>query len=136
MNNRPDHANRYDRQHRVAKAIGSLAGGECVTDQTNGDRSRYSNVFDQQGEPYGELGLVTQRDSGFWQDQSGPPTDPQAGNIPGGKRDILRTADFDDRTMDAFSKDVGNFIATGGQMAISSETEEGVAAAVYTLDDY
>jgi Ca2+-binding RTX toxin-like protein len=106
------------------------------TGQTNGDRSRYSNVFDQMGEPYGELGLVTQQDHGFWQDQSGPPTDPQAGNIPGGRRDILRTADFDNRTMDAFSKDVGNFTATGGQLAISSATPSSVAAAVYMLDDY
>jgi Ca2+-binding RTX toxin-like protein len=106
------------------------------TGQTNGDRSRYSNVFDQLGEPYGELGLVTQRDHGFWQDQSGPPTDPQAGNIPGGRRDILRTADFDNRTMDAFSKDVGNFTPTGGQLAISSTTWDDIAAAVYALDDY
>ncbi|MEA1863700.1 MAG: Calx-beta domain-containing protein [Euryarchaeota archaeon] len=106
------------------------------TGQTNGDRSRYSNVFDQLGEPYGELGLVTQQDHGFWQDQSGPPTDPQAGNIPGGRRDILRTADFDNRTMDAFSKDVGIFTATGGQLAISSETQDDVAAAVFVLDDY
>ncbi|MHC5112421.1 MAG: hypothetical protein ACYTHJ_21390, partial [Planctomycetota bacterium] len=106
------------------------------TGQTNGDRSRYSNVFDQLGEPYGEMGLVTQQDHGFWQDQSGPPTDPQAGNIPGGARDILRTADFDNRTMDAFSKDVGNFTPTGGQLAISSATSSDLAAAVYVLDDY
>ncbi|MCF8038750.1 MAG: hypothetical protein K9K79_05480, partial [Desulfohalobiaceae bacterium] len=106
------------------------------TGQTNGDRSRYSNVFDQLGEPYGELGLVTQQDRGFWQDQSGPPTDPQAGNIPGGRRDILRTADFDNRSMDAFSKDVGVFTPTGGQLEISSETPEGQAAAVFMLDDY
>ena len=57
-------------------------------------------MIQQQGNPHGELGLVTQRDRGFWQDQSGPPTDPQAGNIPGGRRDILRTADFDNRSLD------------------------------------
>jgi len=98
--------------------------------------SRYSNVMVEQGNPYGELGLVTQKDHGFWQDQSGPPTDPQAGNIPGGRRDILRTADFDDRSMDAFTKDVGNFTATGGQLLVSSETPYDVAAAVMLLDDY
>ncbi|MEE4314510.1 MAG: Calx-beta domain-containing protein [Desulfofustis sp.] len=98
--------------------------------------SRYSNVMVQQGNPYGELGLVTQKDHGFWQDQSGPPTDPQAGNIPGGRRDILRTADFDDRSMDAFTKDVGNFTATGGQLYVSSETPYDVATAVMMLDDY
>jgi Ca2+-binding RTX toxin-like protein len=37
-------------------------------------------------EPNGELGLVTQQDP-QWQDQNGPPRDPQAGNLPGGGRD-------------------------------------------------
>ncbi|MEE4312992.1 MAG: hypothetical protein V2J11_00765, partial [Desulfofustis sp.] len=45
------------------------------------------------GEPHGELGLVLQKDFA-WQDQTGAPADPQAGNIPGGKRDVLRTASF------------------------------------------
>jgi hypothetical protein len=45
------------------------------------------------GEPFGELGLVLQKDFA-WQAQTGAPADPQAGNIPGGKRDVLRTADF------------------------------------------
>lgn len=38
------------------------------------------------GEPNGEPGLVTQRDSA-WQDQTGAPADPQPGNIGGGQRD-------------------------------------------------
>ena len=42
------------------------------------------------GEPFGELGLVTQQDAA-WQDQKGAPRDPQAGNVPGGQRDVLRT---------------------------------------------
>jgi Ca2+-binding RTX toxin-like protein len=37
-------------------------------------------------EPYGELGLVTQKDP-QWKDQHGGPRDPQAGNTPGSKRD-------------------------------------------------
>ncbi|MGD8418786.1 MAG: matrixin family metalloprotease, partial [Gammaproteobacteria bacterium] len=106
------------------------------TGMTNGDRSKYSRIFIELGEPYGEMGLVTQQDHGFWQDQSGPPTDPQAGNIPGGARDILDTADFDNRTMDAFSKDVGNFTPTGGKLEIAAATQDETAAAVYSLDDY
>jgi hypothetical protein len=39
------------------------------------------------GEPEAELGLVLQKDPD-WRDQTGAPDDPQAGNIPGGKRDV------------------------------------------------
>ena len=99
-------------------------------------QSRYSNVLQEQGNPYGEIGLVTQRDHGFWQDQSGPPTDPQAGNIPGGRRDILRTADFNDRTLGGFSKDVGSFTASGGVMNVSAADGLSTASGVFLLDDY
>jgi len=43
------------------------------------------------GEPYGELGLIRQQDDA-WGDQRGKPRDPQAGNTPGGHRDVLRTS--------------------------------------------
>ena len=36
------------------------------------------------GEFEGELGLVVQQDHGVWQQQTGGPTDPQPGNVPGG----------------------------------------------------
>ena len=98
--------------------------------------SRYSNVIQEQGDPYGELGLVTQRDRGFWQDQSGPPTDPQAGNIPGGRRDILRTADFNDRTTQGFAADTGSFTAEAGIMNVTSEIEGQKASGVFLLDDF
>jgi Ca2+-binding RTX toxin-like protein len=46
------------------------------------------------GEPYGELGLVDQSDSGLWQQQSGQPqVGPQPGNIGGNQRLSLRGAD-------------------------------------------
>src|SRR6266850_816714 len=53
------------------------------------------------GEPAGELGMVLQKDFA-WQDQTGAPSDPQAGNIPGGKRDVLRSSGFNDGSMDGF----------------------------------
>ena len=59
------------------------------------------------GEPNGEIGLVTQKDHGLWQQQTGSPTDPQAGNIPGGRRDVLRTANFNDGTTTGFAPDSG-----------------------------
>src|SRR5262249_48655067 len=45
------------------------------------------------GEPFGEMGLVNQKDTA-WHAQTGPPSDPQAGNTPGTQRDVLRTADL------------------------------------------
>jgi hypothetical protein len=42
------------------------------------------------GEPFGELGEVTQQDAA-WGDQHGSPRDPQPGNSHG-KRDVLRTS--------------------------------------------
>ena len=58
------------------------------------------------GEPSGELGLVTQVDPG-WQDQTGAPNDPQPGNIPGGPRDVLRLADFNGGSASGFPPDSG-----------------------------
>ena len=55
----------------------------------------------------GEIGLVTQQDHGLWQDQTGAPADPQAGNIPGGKRDVLRSATFNDGKIAAVAVDSG-----------------------------
>ena len=48
--------------------------------------TRWSDEGSEQarnGEPFGELGLIRQSDHGHWQTQTGGPTDPQAGNIPG-----------------------------------------------------
>ena len=47
---------------------------------------------DRKGEPFGELGLVKKGDFA-WGDQTGSPADPQPGNVGGGARDVLRTAD-------------------------------------------
>nr|HQH73949.1 hypothetical protein [bacterium] len=45
-----------------------------------------SKAADRHGEPFGELGLVKQSDD-IWQEQTGGPADPQAGNNPGEKKD-------------------------------------------------
>jgi hypothetical protein len=55
------------------------------------------------GEPFAELGVVKQQDSA-WHDQTGAPDDPQPGNIPGGSRDVLRSANFNDGTFSAFAR--------------------------------
>ena len=66
------------------------------------------------GEPDGELGLVLQKDQA-WQDQTGAPADPQAGNIPGGKRDVLRSADFGPGNPHGFVAASGQWSLTGGR---------------------
>ncbi len=88
------------------------------------------------GEPDGELGLITQHDHGQWQTQTGGPTDPQAGNIPGGKRDILRGADFNDGSMQAFAVDSGTWTVTGGKLTVAASSLGQDAVAVWYADAY
>ncbi|MDT8434866.1 MAG: hypothetical protein RQ731_08945, partial [Anaerosomatales bacterium] len=88
------------------------------------------------GEPEGELGLITQRDHGLWQEQTGGPTDPQPGNIPGGRRDVLRSADFNDGEMSSFAVDSGDWEVSRGALAVSAASLGQDAAAVFYVDDY
>jgi len=99
-------------------------------------KDKYSNVALLMGGVDGEIGLVTQKDHGYWQDQTGGPTDPQAGNIPGGRRDVLRTSDFNNKSMDLFIRDTGNFTPAGGQLLIAADSKDTQATAVYNLDAY
>ena len=89
---------------------------------------------DRNGEPYGEIGLITQKDHGLWQDQSGPPADPQAGNIPGGKRDVLRSATFNDGRMASVAIDSGIWEMTGGALSVAAASLGQDAAAVFYVD--
>ncbi len=70
------------------------------------------------GEPYGELGLVLQKDAA-WQDQTGAPADPQAGNIPGGKRDVLRSADFNNQQGQGFVAESGSWSISNGKYDVA-----------------
>ncbi len=87
------------------------------------------------GEPEGELGLVVQKDFA-WQDQTGAPSDPQAGNIPGGKRDVLRTSSFNDGDVNsnAMFVDSGVFSVESGQLVVTAESLGGDAISVYNVD--
>ncbi|HEY3003212.1 MAG TPA: hypothetical protein VGJ44_12765, partial [Kribbellaceae bacterium] len=88
------------------------------------------------GEPYGELGLVIQQDKSLWQVETGGPTDPQSGGIPGGQRDTLRAADFNTGTTQGFAVDSGSFAVVNGALQVSSTTTTGDAAAVFYHDQY
>jgi len=85
------------------------------------------------GEPEGELGVVKQRDFA-WHDQVGAPSDPQAGNIPGGKRDVLRSANFNDGKMQNFFADSGVWQVSNGALKVSASTTRGDAVAVFNVD--
>jgi Ca2+-binding RTX toxin-like protein len=89
------------------------------------------------GEPYGELGLVKQKDFD-WHDQTGAPDDPQAGNIPGGKRDVLRSATFDGvhaAELYGFYVDSGVFTVEDSALRVTAESLGGDAVAVYHVDE-
>ncbi len=91
---------------------------------------------ERNGEPDGELGLITQKDHGLWQQQTGGPTDPQPGNIPGGRRDVLRSADFNDGALQGFFRDSGAFTVSGGRLSVAAESLGADAAAVFYVDQY
>jgi Ca2+-binding RTX toxin-like protein len=103
-------------------------GADPTRTEDGGDPAR-------NGEPWGELGLVLQKDPN-WHDQTGAPIDPQAGNVPGGKRDVLRSADFNNGMNFSMFADSGVFEVKSGALAVSAQSIGGDAVAVLDLDDY
>jgi hypothetical protein len=97
------------------------------TDDTGADPAR-------NGEPEGELGLVNQRDFA-WRDQTGAPDDPMPGNIPGGPRDVIRGANFNSGTMEAFAVDSGVWQVENGALEVSAESLGGDAVSVFHVPD-
>ena len=110
----------------------SRAQGADATIAQSNDAS-----FARNGEPYGEVGVVTQKDAA-WQAQTGGPRDPQPGNIPGGRRDVLRSADFSGSAMQlqGFYADSGTWTVTGGALQVTAASLGQDAAAVFYVDDY
>ena len=86
------------------------------------------------GEPEGELGVVRQKDVA-WQSQTGAPADPQAGNIPGGKRDVLRTSNFNDGTCQARAPDSGSWTVSSGALQVAATSLHADAVSVYQVGD-
>ncbi|MHC1764378.1 MAG: hypothetical protein AB9869_08735 [Verrucomicrobiia bacterium] len=87
------------------------------------------------GEPWGEIGLVMQKDFA-WQDQTGAPADPQAGNIPGGPRDVLRSAGFNDGGAQGFVPDVGTWTVKSGRYEVAPSVAGGDAVSVFYVDTF
>ena len=84
----------------------------------------------------GRAGPRHPEDKGYWQQQSGPPSDPQPGNIGGNKRDVLRSANFNNGKQDTFAVDSGNWEVVNGTLSVAAASLGQDAAAVFYLDDY
>ena len=117
-------------QPQLAEFLYDLSASDGADFTRGGDTAR-------NGEPDGELGVVRQQDFA-WRDQTGAPDDPQPGNIPGGARDVLRSASFDGPQGIAgtgFFADSGVFEASGGELSVAAESLGGDAVAVYHVGD-
>jgi hypothetical protein len=77
---------------------------------------------------------VRQQDSA-WQAQTGAPIYPQAGNVPGGKRDVLRSADFNNGQLQALASDSGSWQVQGGSLQVASTSNKSDAVAVFQVGD-
>ncbi len=109
---------------------GDENGGDLPPEPTSNNPNPGRN-----GEPSGELGLILQKDFA-WQDQTGAPADPQAGNIPGGARDVLRSAGFNDGTSDSFFAATGTWSVVSGRYQVAPATKGGEAASVFYVNQY
>ena len=121
-------------QPQLAEFLYTLSASDGADATRHGDTNGDASQAFRNGEPEGELGLIRQKDFA-WQTQTGAPTDPQAGNIPGGKRDVLRTASFNDGTQQGVAADTGVWEATGGSLQVSAESNHGDAVAIYHIGD-
>jgi Ca2+-binding RTX toxin-like protein len=86
------------------------------------------------GEPWGELGLVLQKDAA-WHDQHGGPSDPQAGNLSGTQRDVLRSANFNTGTAQGFVPQVGTFSIVNNRYQVAPSTPYGDAISLFNEAD-
>jgi hypothetical protein len=114
----------------------SFSQGVDPTRDTDTGRTTGRNIEGRNGEYEGELGVIIQQDHGYWQQQTGGPTDPQAGNVPGGRRDVLRSADFNNSSLQGFAVDSGAWTASGGTLQVAAESLGQDAAAVFYADVY
>src|SRR5205814_4664676 len=91
---------------------------------------------DRNGEPYGELGLVTQQDGNLWQNQTGAPRDPQPGNTSSQKRDILGKETFT-TAAPQFAPTIGTWSvnATSATYNTTPGTSGGGAVSLYDLEN-
>ncbi|WP_375173688.1 matrixin family metalloprotease [Pseudooceanicola sp.] len=113
---------------------------DYLYDLSEADGADTTRVVDgtdaRNGEPYGEIGAVKQQDA-FWQDQTGAPDDPQPGNIPGGKRDVMSAETFNGAdALVALAADSGAWSTEAGKAVIAPEAKGMDGVSVYHVSDY
>jgi Ca2+-binding RTX toxin-like protein len=118
-------------QPQLAEFLYALSASDGADPTRAGDTGKEAA---RNGEPEGELGVVRQKDVA-WQSQTGAPADPQAGNIPGGKRDVLRTASFNDGLLQGFAPDSGSWTVSGGTLQVAATSLHGDAVSVFQIGD-
>jgi len=111
-------------------ALSASDGADATRDTDTGRPAERNGEFE------GELGLITQADHGYWQQQTGGPSDPQPGNVPGGRRDVLRSADFNDGLLSAVAVDSGVWQVASGKLSVAAASLGQDAAAVLYADGY
>ncbi|MHC5112525.1 MAG: calcium-binding protein, partial [Planctomycetota bacterium] len=89
---------------------------------------------ERNGEPDGEIGLVRQNDFA-WHDQTGSPPELQLDVIPGGPREVLRAAGFNDGSAAGFLPDSGTFEVQSGRLQVAPAVEGGDAVAVFIINE-
>ena len=89
----------------------------------------------RRGEPEGELGLAVQKDP-EWRAQTGAPLDVLPGNIPGGPRDVLASASFNDGQAQGFVPDTGIWSVSNGRFEVGPTALGGDAVSVYCINGY
>jgi Ca2+-binding RTX toxin-like protein len=118
-------------QPKLAEFLYDLSASDGADFTRGGDAAR-------NGEPDGELGVVRNQDFA-WHDQTGASNDPQVGNIPGGPRDVLRSANFDNAQGNTlgtgFFADSGVFEASAGELRVGAESLGGDAVAVFHVGE-
>jgi hypothetical protein len=122
-------------QPQLAEFLYTLSASDGADPTRFADTNSDPSQAFRNGEPAGELGVVRQKDFA-WQSQTGAPADPQAGNIPGGKRDVLRTANFNDGTQQALAADSGVWDASGGTLQVSAISAHDDAVAIFNIGDF
>jgi hypothetical protein len=106
-------------QPQLPEFLYALSASDGVDMTRSGDAFQGNPSADtiaRNGEPHGELGLIRQQDEA-WNDTHGP----QAGNIPGGQRDVLRSASFNDGGAQGFSLISGTWANLNGRYQVSSD---------------
>ena len=113
---------------------------EYLYDLSEGDGADPTRANDtgssaeRNGEPDGELGLVRQSDFA-WHDQTGTPPELLLDAIPGGPREVLRAATFNDGSTAGFAVDSGMFEVLNSRLQVSPAVEGGDAVAVFAIGE-